>query len=58
VRHRVPVEGQSSDPDGMPIHFLLHVVDGRLSEIEVFREDGRQIVNLPSATEIEVSANA
>jgi len=29
VVYRVPVEAEAEDVDGMPIHVLLHVVDGR-----------------------------
>lgn len=39
VVRRVPVEAEMADVDGVPIHVLLHVVDGCLDELEVFRED-------------------
>lgn len=35
VRHRVPTEGEVADGAGA-IHVLLHVVDGRLAEVEVY----------------------
>lgn len=39
VMFRVPVEGETHDPDGMSVAILLHVVDGYLEELEVFRGD-------------------
>jgi hypothetical protein len=39
VIRRIPVEAQTEDVDGMPIHVLLHVVDGYVDELEFFRED-------------------
>lgn len=40
VVRRIPVEAETMDADGVVIHVLLHVVDGYLDELEVFREDG------------------
>jgi len=39
VRRRVPVEGEAIDADGIPIHFLVHVADGLLRRLEIFKED-------------------
>ena len=36
---RIPVEATYGDSDGVVVYVLLHVVDGRLNELEVFRED-------------------
>lgn len=58
VLERVPVEGQALDRDGVTIHFLLHVLEGRLSEIEVFREDGQPIIKLPDIAVVSVVTNA
>lgn len=44
VRHRVPVEGEYTDRDGVAVHVLIHVVDGRLDELEIFRDDSEPIV--------------
>ncbi|NYG58746.1 ketosteroid isomerase-like protein [Nocardioides daedukensis] len=51
VKFRVPVEAIYADADGVMVHVLLHVVGGRLDEVEVFREDGDSVVRKP-ATEI------
>ncbi len=39
VRSRIPVEGEAEDADGMTVHVLLHVVDGKVDELEVYKED-------------------
>lgn len=39
VARRVPVEAETEDVDGVKVHVLLHVVDGLLDELEIFRED-------------------
>src|SRR5690348_3882025 len=35
VTKRVPVEAEASDSDGVTIHMLLHVVDGKPTELEI-----------------------
>lgn len=49
VTQRIPVEAVGLDRDGMPIHFLLHVVEGFAREIEVFREDSAPIQQIPDS---------
>jgi hypothetical protein len=39
VKCSVPTEGEYADSDGVPVHVLLHVVDGFVSELEVFKEE-------------------
>lgn len=39
VKERVPVEAMLEDVDGVTIHISLHVVDGLMVELEVYRED-------------------
>ena len=39
VRKRIPVEAEYSDTDGVLVHVLLHVVNGKLDELEIYRED-------------------
>jgi hypothetical protein len=46
VAARVPVEGRYQDgdgPGGPGVNLLLHVVGGRLHELEVFKDDGAYI---------------
>ena len=39
VDRRIPVEAEVEDEDGVTVHVLLHVLDGTLNELEIFRED-------------------
>ena len=43
VARRVPVEAEAEDIDGITFHVLLHVVDGYVDELEVYREDGQSM---------------
>ncbi len=54
VARRVPIEAVAPDADGMTIHFLVHVLEGRLSELEIFREDSKEILSVPPADAVQV----
>lgn len=54
THRRIPVEGRARDVDGVPIQILLHVVDGVIASIEVFREDGERISEMPSPNSLDV----
>jgi hypothetical protein len=56
VLFRVPVEGVTHDPDGMPVHILLHVVDGYVDELDVFREDSGPRLSQIDPARITVTA--
>lgn len=43
VKRTVPIEAEGRDSDGMAVQILLHVVDGYLSELEIFRYDEKRI---------------
>lgn len=47
VEQRVPTEGYYFDTEGVAprpaVHVLLHVVDGMLNELEVYKDDGSPI---------------
>ena len=47
VGRRIPVEAETEDVDGVMIHILLHVLDGRMNELEVYREDSQEIRSSP-----------
>lgn len=49
VKCRVATEGECADADGVTIHVLLHVVDGMMRELEVFKEDSSMVQNPLSA---------
>lgn len=52
VERRIPVEGYCEDSDGVMIHFLVHVLDGTLSELEIFKEDNSRLMRVPSVNQI------
>ena len=54
VVQRVPVEAEAKDEDGVVIHMLLHVVEGRPVELEFFREDTASIKMMPPPSDFEL----
>jgi hypothetical protein len=52
VKGRVPTEGMCPDVDGVMIAVLLHVVNGMMDELEIFKWDGSDIVRPPAAAEL------
>ena len=44
VERRIPVEAEIEDLDGVTVHLLLHVLDGFVSELEIFREDSGPVL--------------
>ncbi len=52
VEQRVPVGGIAHDIDNVPIEILLHVVDGKVKELEIVKADGSAIKAFPSIEEI------
>jgi len=54
VTMRIPVEAEGKDEDGVVIHVLLHVVDGRPAGLEIFREDGETVRRMPSPAALEL----
>lgn len=54
VRHRVPVEACALDKDGVMIHALLHILDGRAEELEFYKDDSSEILEYPTSWEFLV----
>lgn len=54
VLGRIPVEGHFKDSDSVLIHILLHVIEGLVSELEVFKEDSSRVRKMPPAEQLEV----
>jgi hypothetical protein len=50
----VPVEAEATDTDGMTIHLLLHVFQGRPKELDIYKDDGSLIKSIPPASSFEV----
>jgi hypothetical protein len=46
VNRRIPVEAECLDDDGIFIHVLLHVLDGLLNELEIYRDDSKLVSRL------------
>ncbi|MGD9681372.1 MAG: hypothetical protein AB7W16_09320 [Candidatus Obscuribacterales bacterium] len=69
IEARVPVEGwyvdgvrdsntkdiSGDDALDVKVHLLLHVVEGRLHELEVYKDDGSAILIPPSPERISIS---
>jgi hypothetical protein len=43
----IPVEAEAKADDGIVVHVLLHVREGRPVELEFYREDGARITQVP-----------
>ena len=54
VKQRVPVEGEVPDMDGMVIHYLLHVVDGKMNELEVYKDDSSKVLRQAEPEDLKV----
>jgi len=52
VKSRVPTEGECPDADGVPIHILLHVADGFMRELEIYKSDLSCILKSPAARDL------
>jgi len=55
VQLRVPTYGFARDTDGVNIHCLLHVVDGRLDEFEVYKVDSSKVILHADPKDLEVT---
>lgn len=53
MKFHVPVEAWAPDVDGVAIHYLLHVVEGRLAELEVYKDDSTTVIRHPSVEELQ-----
>lgn len=47
VARRIATEAFYEDKDGVRVNILLHVVDGRLNELEIFRDDSQPLQSSP-----------
>ncbi|MCB9938856.1 MAG: hypothetical protein H6823_11475 [Planctomycetaceae bacterium] len=54
VSKRIPVEAHCLDSDDVCIHALLHVLNGRLSELEIYKDDSTPVVRAIDAEEWEI----
>jgi hypothetical protein len=49
-----PTEGRCQDVDGVAIVVMLHVRKGKLYMLEMFKEDGSEILKAPKAEDLRV----
>jgi hypothetical protein len=54
VIQRIPVEAEGLDEDGVPISVLLHVVNGVVSELEIYKADGSPIRKMPHPQDLQL----
>ena len=50
----IPIEAEVEDLDGVKIHILLHVLDGVMRELEVYREDPGRVQRGLDADELSL----
>jgi hypothetical protein len=46
---RVPVTAIFDDADGIPVYILLHIQEGTLFELEIYKADGSKLIRTPVA---------
>ena len=54
VLNPIPVEAEAEDSDGITIHLLLHVIEGVARGIEVYKEDGSDVIKFPDPTDLRL----
>ena len=54
VKRRIPIEAEGLDSDGVKVHFLLHVLDGFMAELEIYREDSKPVLSPPDPRSLEL----
>ncbi len=56
INGRIPVEGfymDDVDEGGALVHLLLHVIDGKIDELEIYKEDGSPVLIDPYEIELD-----
>ncbi len=54
VAARISAEGEAPDCDGITIHYLLHVVDGAMNELEVYKDDSSRVLRHAEPEDLKV----
>jgi hypothetical protein len=54
VNRRIPIEAEVEDTDKIIIHMLLHVVDGWAKELEIYKDDGSEILSPIDALKLQL----
>ena len=55
TKFRVPTEGEAEDVDGVTVHVLLHIINGKLNELEIYKDDGSEILQMPEPDTLDFS---
>jgi hypothetical protein len=55
VIKRIPVEAEWYDSDNVCVHLLLHVVNGLLNELEIYKDNGTAIKGIIDPDKIVIS---
>jgi hypothetical protein len=56
VRSSMPTEGECPDLDGATVHVQLHVLNGVMKSLEMYKEDGSSPCALPAAAGLKIFA--
>ena len=56
VKYVVPTEGEYEDDDGVTVHILLFVEHGKVTVLEIYREDNAAVHQWPSQEAVRVFA--
>lgn len=51
---QIPVEGYYSDQDGIDVHLLLRMLNGVPEELEIYKDDGSEIIARPLPENIQL----
>ncbi len=54
VKKRIPIEAEFEDIDGVKVHLLLHVVNGVVKELEIYKDNGSSIIRIPETKNIRI----
>lgn len=54
VKRRIPIEAEYEDADGITIHLLLHVVDGIVKELEIYKDDTSTTIKMPEVKNLRL----
>ena len=53
VERRVPAEAWYVDDDGIVVNLLLHVLQGKVRELEIYKDDSSPIRKVPAAETLD-----
>lgn len=54
VVERIPVQASTVDSDGVPIQIFLHIVNGKIDELEIIKVDNKAIIKTIEAKDLKI----